>query len=74
LNCTPVVAAGTCYLGFLGIGVACVHDRDDITGCRREHAAIGGLAARSGVEHGAIEHDASRLGQSDDKGRAFFQI
>ncbi len=36
--------------------------------------AIGGLAARSGVEHGAIEHDASRLSQSYDKGRAFFQI
>jgi hypothetical protein len=61
-------------LGFFRIGVACVHDWDGITGCRREQAAIGGLAARSGVEHGAIEHDATRLAQSDDKGSAFFQI
>ena len=63
-----------CDLGFFGIGVACAHDRDGIPGCRGKHAAIRGLAAGSGVEHGAVEHDATCLGLSEHEGITFFQI
>ncbi len=61
-------------LAFRGIGVARIRDRDGVAGCRRQHTAVGGLAAGGGIEHGAVEHDAAGVGEPDHGGAAFLQI
>src|SRR5262249_41699663 len=56
------------------IGVARARDRNGIAARRPQHAAVGGLPARGSVKHGAVENDATRVGQADDGGAAFLQI
>ena len=61
-------------LGLAGIGVARALDQDRVPGRGGQHAAVGRLSARGRVEHGAVEHDAARVGEADDSGAAFLQI
>src|SRR4029077_10317271 len=61
-------------LALVGIGVARACDRDGLSRCPAKNAAVGGLAAGGGVEHGAVEYDAARLRHTDDGGAAFLQV
>ncbi len=55
-------------LGLGGVGEARILDPDDVAGRECEPATVGRLATRGGVEDGAIEHDAARLGEACDGG------
>src|SRR5215470_8692778 len=75
LGLSPVVAAGRCTIsGLAGVGEGDVVDQDGVAGCRRQHAVVGRLAARGGVEDGAVEEDATCFGEPEDGGAALLEI
>ena len=60
------VAVGVLALAGVGNGDLCAV-------CQHQHAAVTGLAAAQGVEHGLVQHDAG-IGDGGDVGAAFAQV
>src|SRR5262245_39202437 len=74
LGLSPVVRRQVDDLGLAGVGEGDVVDQDGVAGRRRQHAVVGRLAARGGVEDGAVEEDTARFGKPEDRGAALLEI